>query len=98
VSVSYRDVSAFGLVSSVFGTEAGTSLTQPVNSAPNEMVVQMFATASGAITAYSQTLRYASTNSLVIGDAPGAAAISFTATRASGVDYAGLAVRLAPVT
>ena len=97
-SVSYAQVSAFGPVSSVFGTEAGTSLTQTVNSATNEMVVQMFATASGSITGYSQSPRYASANGLLIGDAPGAASVSFTATRAASVDYAGLAVRLTPVT
>ncbi len=97
-SVSYAKVSGFGLVSSVFGTEAGTSLTQTVISAVNEMVVQMFATASGSITGYNQSSRYASANGLLIGDAPGAAAISFAATRADGVDYAGLAVRLTPVT
>jgi hypothetical protein len=97
-SVSYAQVSGFGLVSSVSGTESGTSLTQTVNSAANEMVVQMFATASGSVAAYSQSSRFASTTGLLIGDAPGAAAISFTATRATGVDYAGLAVRLTPVT
>ncbi|WNG92621.1 hypothetical protein [Mycobacterium sp. ITM-2016-00318] len=97
-SVSYAQVSAFVPAPPVFGTEAGTTMTQPVNSAMKEMVVQMFATASGPITAYNQTLRFTSTNGMLIGDAPGAAAISFTATRASGVDYAGLAVRLTPVT
>jgi hypothetical protein len=97
-SLSYAQVSGFVLAPPVSGTEAGTTMTQPVNSAMNEMVAQMFATASGPILAYSQTLRFTSTNGMVIGDAPGAAAISFTATRASGVDYAGLAVRLTPVT
>ena len=97
-SISYAQVSNFGLVSSVFGTESGTSMTQQVNSAINEMVLQMFGTASGPITGYSQTLRFTSANGLLIGDAPGAAAISFAATRASGVDYAGLALRLTPVT
>jgi hypothetical protein len=97
-SVSYAQVSSFVPAPAVSGTESGTTMTQPVNSAMNEMVVQMFATASGSITAYNQTLRFTSTNGLLIGDAPGAAAISFTATRASGVDYAGLAVRLTPVT
>ena len=97
-SVSYAQVSAFVPAPPVSGTEAGTTMTQPVNSAMNEMVVQMFATASGSITAYNQTPRFTSANGLLIGDAPGAAAISFTATRATGVDYAGLAVRLTPVT
>jgi hypothetical protein len=97
-SVSYAQVSALAPAPPVSGTEAGTTMTQPVNSAMNEMVVQMFATASGSITAYNQTPRFTSANGLLIGDAPGAAAISFTATRATGVDYAGLAVRLTPVT
>ena len=97
-SVSYAQVSSFVPAPPVSGTEAGTTMTQPVNSAMNEMVVQMFATASGSITAYNQTPRFTSANGLLIGDAPGAAAISFTATRATGVDYAGLAVRLTPVT
>ena len=97
-SVSYAQVSAFAAAPPVSGTEAGTTMTQPVNSAMNEMVVQMFATASGSITAYNQTTRFTSANGLLIGDAPGAAAISFTATRSTGVDYAGLAVRLTPVT
>jgi hypothetical protein len=97
-SVSYAQVSGFVPATPVSGTESGTSMTQPVNSATNEMVVQMFATASGAITGYNQTLRFTGANGFLIGDAPGAAAISFTATRASGVDYAGLAVRLTPVT
>jgi hypothetical protein len=97
-SVSYAQVSGFVLAPPVSGTEAGTTMTQPANSAPNEMVVQMFATASGSITAYNQTSRFTSANGFLIGDAPGAAAISFTANRATGVDYAGLAVRLTPVT
>jgi hypothetical protein len=97
-SVSYAQVSAFVPAPAVSGTEAGTTMTQPVTSAINEMVAQMFATASGSITAYNQTLRFTSANGFLIGDAPGAAAISFTATRSSGVDYAGLAVRLTPVT
>jgi hypothetical protein len=97
-SVSYAQVSGFVPAPAVSGTEAGTGMTQPVNSAMNEMVAQMFATASGSIAAYNQTLRFSSANGFLIGDAPGAAAISFTATRTSGADYAGLAVRLTPVT
>ena len=55
----------------------------------------MFNTASGAITGYNQTLRVDDgANGFVIGDAPGAATVTFTANRAAGVDYAGLAVRL----
>jgi hypothetical protein len=100
-SVSYTQVSALDSpASSVAGTEAGTSLSQMVTSAVNEMVVQMFTAASGPINGYSQRPRYTGTANgigFVIGDAPGAPSVLFTATRADGADYAGLAVRLAPV-
>jgi hypothetical protein len=96
-SVSYLEVSAFGPAASVAGSEAGTSLSQTVNSAVNEMVVHMFS-ASGVIGSYNQMVRFNDeANGFVIGDAPGAASVSFTATRASGVDYAGSALRLTPV-
>ncbi|MGE2691401.1 hypothetical protein [Mycolicibacterium pulveris] len=99
-SVSYLAVSAFGAVTSGAGTEAGTALSQTVTSAVNEMVVQMFTIASGAITNYNQTLRFtgqANGIGLVIGDAPGNASVPITAQRADGVDYAELAVRLTPI-
>lgn len=99
-SLSYTAVSAFGSVSTDFGTEAGTSLSQDVIAAVNEVVVQMFTTDSGPITGYSQTLRVdgvADDFAFVTGDAPGAASVPFTATRVGGVDYAGLAVRLTPI-
>ena len=96
-SVSYAGVSTFDPVPPVFGTEAGTSLSQTVGSAAHEMVVQMFTTASGAITGYNKTVRFdGGPNGPVIGDAPGDASVSFTASRDAGVDYAGLAVRLIP--
>lgn len=99
-SLSYRAVSAFGSVSAVAGTEAGTSLSQTVVSAPNEMVVQMFTAASSPVTNYSQTMRFvgmANGIGFVIGDAPGAQSVPVTALRATGVDYAGLALRLTPI-
>ncbi|BBY43568.1 fibronectin type III domain-containing protein [Mycolicibacterium celeriflavum] len=99
-SASYSAVSAFGSISANFGTEPGTSLSQNVISAMSERVVQMFTTASGPITNYNQTLRFggvANGIGFVIGDAPGAASVPFTATRADSVDYAGLAVRLTPI-
>jgi hypothetical protein len=100
-SVSYRTVSAFGPVTPVAGSEAGTALTQNVNAAEYEAVVQMFTTRSGGITGYNQTVRYDSSSTgidLVIGEAAGAITVAFTATRSTGVDYAGLAVRLLPIT
>jgi hypothetical protein len=96
-SVSYAGVSAFAPVPSVFGTEAGTLLSQTVSSAAHEMVVQMFTTSSGPITGYNKTLRFdGGPNGPVIGDAQGAASVQFTASRANSVDYAGVAVRLTP--
>ena len=99
-SVSYLAVSAFGAVTADAGTEAGTSLSQTVTSAVYEMVVQMFTTASGAITNYNQMSRFtglANGIGILIGDAPGNASVPFTAQRADGVDYAALAVRLTPI-
>jgi hypothetical protein len=98
-SVSYTSVAGFGSVTSVSGTEAGTALAQTVSSAADEMVVQMFSTATGTVTGYNQIVRFdgsANGIGLVIGDAPGAPLVPFTASRATGVDYAGLAVRLTP--
>lgn len=99
-SVSYRTVRDFGPVSMVAGSEAGTALTQNVTSAEHETVVQMFTTRSGGITGYSQTPRYDSASAdidMIIGDAQGDITVAFTAIRGSGVDYAGLAVRLLPI-
>jgi hypothetical protein len=99
-SVSYVRVSAFGSVSSVYGTEPGTSLAQTVSSAINEVVVQMFNTASGTISGYNQASRYndqANNVGFVVGDAPGSSSVPFAASRADAADYAGLAVRLTPV-
>ena len=98
-SVTYKAVSGIGAVTSVFGTEAGTVLAQPVSSATDEMVVQMFSTATGTISGYNQTVRFDGAPNgigLVIGDAAGAPSVPFTAVRATGVDYAGLSVRLIP--
>jgi hypothetical protein len=100
-SVSYTQVSAFvSPASSVAGTETGTGLLQTITSAVNEMIVQMFTAASGQINGYSQRPRYTGTANnigFVIGDAPGAPTVQFTASRADGADYAALAVRLTPV-
>lgn len=100
-SVSYVAVSAFGPVSAVAGTEAGTTLSQTVASALSETIVQMFTVASGPITNYTATLRYSGTANgigLALGDIPGAPSVPITAVRAEGVDYAGLAAQLTPIT
>lgn len=99
-SLSYRLVRDFGPVSTIAGSEPGTVLTQNVTSAEYETVVQMFGTQSGGITGYSQEPRYDSTSpgiDMVVGDMQGAITVAFTAIRAAGVDYAGLAARLLPI-
>jgi hypothetical protein len=100
-SLSYVEVSQVGSApASVAGAEAGTSLSQTVSSAVNETIVQMFNTQSGLITGYDQTVRFddqANGIGFVIGDAKGDTAVPFKASRAAGVQYAGLAVRLMPI-
>lgn len=100
-SLSYVEVSQLGSVPSpVAGAQPGTSLSQTVSSDVNETVVQMFNTQSGLITSYDQTVRFDdAVNGIgfVIGDAKGDTAVSFKASRSAGVQYAGLAVRLLPI-
>jgi hypothetical protein len=100
-SVSYTEVSGLGSATTVSGGEPGTALTQPVSSAVNEIVVQMFGTATGLVGGYNQTVRYdggaAHAIGLVIGDVAGAASVQFSATRDNLADYAGIAVRLTPI-
>lgn len=89
-SVSYFDVSSFGTVVGTSGT--GTSPSHTVTSAANKRIFQMFGnsgTTAGAFSAYNQTSRYnkAAVSSVngptLIGDAPGAASVVFSATTAS---------------
>lgn len=87
-STSYLRVSSFGTGVTNFGSS--TSLSISATSATNQMVAHAFGKNSGtasSITTYNQTSRYnagALTNSLLLGDAAGAATVSFTATTSSG--------------
>jgi hypothetical protein len=67
-------------------------LTLPVPSALGQMVAQFFTvqayTTDYQMTGYNQTTRFtyaeAGTNGIIMGDAPGAPAVNFTATDGSG--------------
>lgn len=84
-SVSYKNVSAFG--ARVTNTVNSTSASLSVPSDASQMVAQAF-TSLGAFSAYNKTQRFndapLSSSGMVIGDAVGAASLSFTATTASG--------------
>jgi hypothetical protein len=107
VEVNYATVSAAGVGSvggytSAFGTETGTTLSLPVTSATNRLIVQAFMHESNvAIGSYNQTkdqdLAFVWGNSQsIVGHAAGAATVTFTATRASGVDYCEAAAQFIP--
>lgn len=77
------------------GAGTGTALSQSVNSAVGHRILQAFCHQSAtAITNYSQRADYTqnTTAGVVLGDAAGGdAAVTFTATRASGVAWARIA-------
>lgn len=106
-SISYTRCKGIYGVTTGFGTEAGTVLSQTVSSEPHERIVQAFITyqafISTAITNYNQTERYnlsaagsGKDNAMVVGDSAGAnPSVTFTATRNyDGADYAQMAVKL----
>jgi hypothetical protein len=98
-SFSYNGVSSFGAVTTTFGI-SGTAVSQTVSSAVANRVMQsFFVFNNSAITAYNQTSRWAGNSSIpsagvVVGDAPGAASISFTAAKGSGLGWGGIALNL----
>jgi hypothetical protein len=100
-SVSYSNVSRFGTVVTTSGS--GTSLTQSVSSTPGQMVSQAFGAGNTTTTlsAYNQTSRFSGNQGglvpLQIGDAPGAASTSFSATLSTSAAWAGIAVPLISV-
>lgn len=90
-SVSYNNVSGFGTVATNSGS--GTTASQSITSATGQMVFQMFAyggSAGQTFSAYNQTSRWVQagvssvTYPAMIGDAPGAATVNFSATISSG--------------
>lgn len=88
---SYVGATGFGTVASTSGT--GTSPSHTVTTGiPTDRIFQMFAnagTTAGAFSAYNQTSRWnqaavgSTSGPTLIGDAPGATSITFTATTAS---------------
>ncbi|WP_406813972.1 hypothetical protein [Mycobacterium sp. M23085] len=103
-SVSYSNVSSFGTVQTA-STPSGSSVTQTVSAAALNKVVQAFTNGtagSGSFSAYSQTQRSniassGSNEALVIGDAAGAASVTFSATAPnSGSSTTAIAVPLIP--
>lgn len=100
-SASYINVSSFGTVATNTGT--GTALSLSVPSSAGQRVFQIFgnAVSSGSLSGYNQTSRYnqpytSGTNfPTVMGDAAGAATVSFSATGSSGA-WAGAGVPLIP--
>jgi hypothetical protein len=99
-SVSYKNVSGFGTAVTNSGTTASMSVSVP--SAVGQMAVAAFTTGSVIVAAssFNQTSRYSTagvggTNDpLLIGDAPGASTVSFTATMTGASSWVGIGVPL----
>ena len=89
-SVSYFNVSSFGTMATATGS--GTSVAQTINgiNSKNRVVNMIFPGTNGTISGYNQTQRYnvPGANAVyvanLLGDAPGASSVSFSATCASG--------------
>ena len=103
-SVAYRNVGSYEFLATNNGN--GTSLTQgPLGSSASRMIVQAFSnnTTGVSITGYSQTQRWsqqgvANVNAcMVIGDAPGAASVSFAASCATSAKWGAVALSLTPM-
>lgn len=103
---SYRGVAAFGAAVTQTGTTSAPSMTVASNIA--QMVAQAFNVYGGGLTSvagYNQTVRYNTadpsggapgSNATVIGDAPGASSVLFSATSTTAYGWAGIAVPLIP--
>lgn len=98
-SASYLNVGGFDVSVTNYGISTALSLS--VNSAPGQMVAQIFTTFGSpvrGITGYNQTTRYSGTATnlaLLMGDAPGPT-VSFTGSAAAGTyeNWAAAAVNL----
>ena len=103
-SVAYCNVGSYEFLATNNGN--GTSLTQgPLGSSASRMIVQAFSnnTTGVSITGYSQTQRWsqqgvANVNAcMMIGDAPGAASVSFAASCATSAKWGAVALSLMPM-
>jgi hypothetical protein len=98
-SMSYVGVVGFGTFASNTGTSTSLALSS-VPSATGKMVVMGFsAQVAATITSYNQTSRYsnvhtAAASSALLGDAPGAATVSFTGTISSSHGWAAVGAPL----
>ncbi|WP_099024944.1 hypothetical protein [Mycolicibacterium palauense] len=102
-SISFTGVESVGSLVSETGTESGSTQSLTVSSAAGRHIVQAFMQESAFGTAagsYNQTQRalvitgtYAKG---ILGDAPGAASVEFTCSRASGADYSEMAFEMFP--
>lgn len=100
-SLSYSGVAEVGALQVVSGTDFTTALRQQITSAEGDMVVHGFLQEwYNAITDYSATERLRLDDEglrpfdAVIGDTPGARAVSITGRRTLGADYCGVALPL----
>jgi hypothetical protein len=97
-SLSYFGVTGFGTLARTSGT--GTAMSQTVTAAVGQLIVQAFGNGQAASlsTPYNQTQRWsafpASSVATIIGDAPGAASVSFTATGNVTGPWGGIALPL----
>jgi hypothetical protein len=100
-SVSYSNVSSVGTPTQDSHTTATTSASTTVSSASNQTVVYVYGNGTtGTLSAFNQTQRYyqpyvASTcNPALIGDAPGAASVTFSLTQSASGNYGAIGVPL----
>ena len=103
-SLSYTGVASFNPAPfTETGTEAGTALSLVVPSATGRVIVQAFAhepLSGDNIASYNKTARFSLDSSLyaqgLVGEAAGAATVTFTAVRSTGADYLETALDLLP--
>lgn len=94
-SVSYTGVGLIGTLQTVAGNSAGPAISGVVSAAGNRVVNVLEINSS--INLYNQTQRYTNGHlfgNQIIGDAPGAASVGFSASGGSAQPWAALAVDL----
>lgn len=96
MSTSYTNVASIG-TAQITNATSGTAASHVVTSAAGQLVHQVFG-AVPAITAYNQTSRFNGTlsgaSTIQVGDAAGAATVTFSATLGSSAAWASIAVPL----
>ncbi|ANU79145.1 minor tail protein [Mycobacterium phage Gardann] len=106
-AISYTGVASFGTTAAATGPLASTPMAMNVNSAAGEVVAHAWVTLLGSISNYTATgggpRQIVNANDsgggayAVFGDAPGAATVTFAATRTTAGDqFAGAAIRMLP--